>query len=427
LKWGTTMKKVLLILSFVFALFFFSNLSVYADSTSTTNIKIDGSFDDWNNVAKTKVGSGSYYNEAAVVEGNTVYVYVDTKDYPWGYIPTWGGYTINVGGNSYYANFSGGSSNFTTTGSSNSANFGTVGTGVEVQENQGQTKMFEFSYSLSKMGISDLSNQVVTVSNLSMGTQAVKAENIGTSTSSDSSSSSSSSNSSSGASSSTSSSSSSSSSESKNSTGEYTVGNYNIVIDGSFSDWKDITKTDIYFNYDLYNIKEGAMVSDGTYLYIYIRMDYTVTNDAYNHLQASGYVLTVGGTKYDLTIVNPGTGTPVTNNLKNVGDTQKVGIDLWNGAKQKNTIPSDVEGMAAKVYGDKNAPTDAVELKIPLSDLTTSSQSGQIITLKNANLGDQTLTISGGSTGPIILAVIGLIIAVVGGWKFNERRNRKKV
>ncbi|MDV7758338.1 Firmicu-CTERM sorting domain-containing protein [Liquorilactobacillus mali] len=130
------MKKFLLMMFSIFVLFFIGNANVYADSMSSTGqISIDGNFNDWTNITKTKVGSGSsYYNEAAVVDGDTLYVYVDNKNNSWGYIPTWGGYTISVGGKSYYANFTGSISSLTTTGSSNSASYGNVGTGVEVQK-----------------------------------------------------------------------------------------------------------------------------------------------------------------------------------------------------------------------------------------------------------------------------------------------------
>ncbi|MDC7953529.1 Firmicu-CTERM sorting domain-containing protein [Liquorilactobacillus mali] len=129
------MKKFLLMLFSIFVLFFISNTNVNAASTTAASIKIDGNFNDWTNITKTKVGSGSsYYNEAAVVDGDTLYVYVDNKNNSWGYIPTWGGYTISVGGKSYYANFTGSISSLTTTGSSNSASYGNVGTGVGAQK-----------------------------------------------------------------------------------------------------------------------------------------------------------------------------------------------------------------------------------------------------------------------------------------------------
>ncbi|QFQ74453.1 Firmicu-CTERM sorting domain-containing protein [Liquorilactobacillus mali] len=198
------------------------------------------------------------------------------------------------------------------------------------------------------------------------------------------------------------------------------------MIDGSFSDWDDISKTDLTEPGDDGNVKRAAMVSDGTNLYIYVQMDYT-NNYGYNHLQTDGYYLTVGGIQYYFTVRSPNGSNSLSNNLKNLGDKTALKIGLgsnYNGNYYAE--PSNIEAEAARIANNAGSPTDTMEIKIPLSDFTLSSQSGQIITLKNSNLGSQTVTVSGGSTGPIILAVIGLVIALLGLWKFKSFRKRKK-
>ncbi len=207
----------------------------------------------------------------------------------------------------------------------------------------------------------------------------------------------------------------------KGSTDHTDTPSYHIIIDGHFDDWNDIPKTDIAEPGDNYNIKRGAMVSDGTDLYIFIQMDYTV-NYAYNQLQTDGYELTVGNMTYSIQLVSPGKNN-FANTMKQVGDTEQLNFNLYNETTGKNAVLT--AGMAGVMPTTKGGTSDAMELKIPLSAIESSNQSGQTITLVNHNLGDQTLTVTGGSTGPWWLAAGGLAIATIGVFKFIPRRRNK--
>ena len=52
-----------------------------------------------------------------------------------------------------------------------------------------------------------------------------------------------------------------------------------------------------------------------------------------------------------------------------------------------------------------------------LTDAEAEATSSQTITYSNANLGEQTITVTGGSTGPWILAGIAVVIA---GYSFGK-------
>lgn len=412
---GIGMKKFLMMLIFsclMVIIFPLNKNLILADDTSSATdaqIKIDGNFDDWSTISKT---SGSWSNFALVNDDKYVYIYIASNA---------------VTNSNYYNSITlqanGETSSLTVETNqsitSNSKNVSIMsdsnlynGTSFADYKNisgyitvdDGKTYL-EVAVPLSYIGVSSKNTQIKMLDGNYGLNGALTSTTIATSSSD--------------------SSSSSSSSVIKNSDGVYTVGKYNIVIDGNFSDWDDIAKTDLIESNDDGNIKRAAMVSDGTNLYIYVQMDYT-NNYGYNQLQTDGYELTVGGIPYYFVVMSSNNNS-INNNLSNLGDktTLKIGLGSnYNG--NHYAIPSNIEAEAARIANNVGYPTDTMEIKIPLSDFTLSSQSGQIITLKNSNLGNQTLTVSGGSTGPIVLAIIGLGIALFGLWKYSAFKKVKK-
>lgn len=414
--------KALLILFFTVVVFGQIEVAQAADNSS---IKIDGNFNDWSNVTKTTGGSNQF---ALLTDSNYAYIFIDSafnsnSSY-------YNSVTLNYAGKTSYLTIKT-SSNLTSSSKAVEVQGdlwnGSTGKDFTYSDGyitvDGGRTLFEGKVPLSELGeISDGEQVTMTDSNYQLSTPLTSASTTATesSASSESNSSSDSSNSVS-----TSSSSLSNNQTGSSSNGEYTVGSYNIVIDGKFSDWDSISKTDISESNDNYNIKQGAMVSDGKYLYIYIRMDYTASG-AYNSLQTNGYDLTISGVKYYFTVVNPD-GSSFNNTLKNVGDTEKIGIGLGKYSDTSfYSVPKNIDAMAGKLANTNGGSTDAMEIKIPLSDISSSDQQGQIITLKNSNLGNQTMTVSGGSTAPILLAGSGFAIAVFGVWKFLRAKKATK-
>jgi hypothetical protein len=188
---------------------------------------------------------------------------------------------------------------------------------------------------------------------------------------------------------------------------------YGIKIDGNFSDWADKKKTDIQSNDDTYNIKHEALLADGKNIYFYLNMSPNHGN-GYKNLQPAGYELRVGDKLFWLTIQDP----------YNLQINEKRAVKIWayeqdNTGGGVNEILPNAKAYISRVRNNddptiNNGSTDKMEFEIPFSDLKAVSTTSQKVTMHNGNLGNQTLTTEGGSTGPVILAISGLAIAMFG-------------
>lgn len=183
-----------------------------------------------------------------------------------------------------------------------------------------------------------------------------------------------------------------------------------IKIDGHFDDWKDKPITDIKSGNDDYNIKHESLLADQDNIYFYLDMS-PEHGYGYATLQPAGYELTVGDKKFSLTVMNS----------FNLQVNQPRKVDLWiyehdnidyvNKQSTKaevylNRIPIKVDEGVGQGY------TEEMEFKLPLSELGITGTTSQDITMTNRNLGNQTLHVTGGSTGPVLLAISGFAIAL---------------
>jgi len=190
---------------------------------------------------------------------------------------------------------------------------------------------------------------------------------------------------------------------------------YDITIDGNFDDWSGKPMTEVKENGDDYNIKRESLVADDDNIYFYLNMS-PEHGGGYSTLQPSGYVLNVGSKTFYVTFKTDGT-------LSD--DTTVSGtVNAWNS---ENGGSGDLSQATMKVhrYKTANGHNDIMEARIPLSELKVAGGS-QTITMKNANLGTQTLTATGGSTGPFILAGIGMVIALGGAGTFIKTKSKSK-
>jgi len=180
--------------------------------------------------------------------------------------------------------------------------------------------------------------------------------------------------------------------------------NLNIKIDGKFADWKNVTLTEGYNGYT-------AMVSDGNYVYVYVKMMGTTLVPGYGD-----YNFDIGGTQYYVwtkqmpqTPVKEGDATAVT----------------FTGGKYNE---GDQYGTVGDGYvsSDKNGHNIA-EFKVDLRKFHLSTMTGQTITMYNPNIGNEKVTVAGGSTGPYVISGIGLAIAGLGYWRLKKsgKLNRK--
>lgn len=197
-----------------------------------------------------------------------------------------------------------------------------------------------------------------------------------------------------------------------------------IKIDGHFDDWKDKPITDITSGTDDYNIKHESLLADQNNIYFYLNMS-PEHGYGYVNIQTDGYTLTVGDKKFNISI---------SNEPYNLEMNKPQSVNLWiyeeDNIGHVNKAATHAEAYVAKVpvnvdKGVGQGETQKLEFKLPLSELGITGTTSQEITMTNRNLGDQTLHVMGGSTGPVVLAISGFAIAlfaVIKMPKINELR-----
>lgn len=188
---------------------------------------------------------------------------------------------------------------------------------------------------------------------------------------------------------------------------------YGIKIDGKFSDWNEIPKTDVKNNWPSDPTKQEALVADDDYVYYYLTMSKDKKRGG--TVPGSEYQLKIGPKNHVIYLVGIG---DIQNNQVNdivLKDTTGKGGDVI----LKNT--------SAKIYRySKGGLTyDEMEWKIPLSDLGVTTNTQQKISIKVPALGNKVVETVGGSTGPVLLASVGLVIAVFGVIKISRVKKLK--
>lgn len=196
--------------------------------------------------------------------------------------------------------------------------------------------------------------------------------------------------------------------------------NLNIVIDGKFGDWQDKPITDLTTNGDSYNIKKASLLADDKYIYFYLDMAST-NGSGYNTLQTSGYLLQLAGHSFWLTFSQT-----FPSDANNIGNSKNITVTAWDKTDSKNYQLGSTNAIETRLKVN-NSYSDAVEMAIPYSDLGLDStiQDSISITIHNDNLGSQTITTTGGSTGPIFIIVIGLCISLLALIKYKKHQNNR--
>ncbi|KRL36799.1 Firmicu-CTERM sorting domain-containing protein [Liquorilactobacillus uvarum] len=413
-----------------------------ARADKQTDIKIDGEFNDWQSISKSQVGYYHMGNWAVAVGNEDLWIYIDNGGNSDISIPTQN-YTLTVGNKSYNLVFTGSDSQLTVTArdmNNSWQSLGDVGTGIIKKD--GSKQNGEFTLSLSKLGASSSGSEKTTLANSNLGSQTVTGSSVQSSSDSASSSAGSSSSSSSSSSSTDSSSSSSvsdTSSESQSSVSSSSSqanpnnqsNDLGVVIDGSFNDWDDKTKSAMKITGDNDNIKNVSLLADDKDIYFYIEM-HPVLSGGYVTFQPAGYELTVGNITYYLDFNGNSTV-----NLDE-GQTKLVKLGIYNAKDNSYVTLNDQVGVTKKKISQKMGDGSTVEgeayvleCAVPFSALKASSNtSGQTIALANRNLWTGQVNVTGGSTGPLILAGAGLLIAGFSVYKFgvfDNKSRRKKV
>ncbi len=185
----------------------------------------------------------------------------------------------------------------------------------------------------------------------------------------------------------------------------------NIVIDGAFQDWTNVAITKVAGD-SVYNSRYMAMVSDGKYVYVYVKMQ------PYDAMPGYGdYNFQIGGKTYNVWSSN------IPNNLTVDGDAQAVtltGGDTNEGSQYGTVATGYVKRQTLVENGQSYGWYDTMEFKLDLSKLNVSTMNGQQITMSNPNVGNGAVTAAGGSTGPVLLASVGVLLAGVGYMKVKK-------
>lgn len=389
-------------------------------TASTTGIKLDGQFADWASLPSANVNYDPAFDHTSVIKmiatTSEIDVYVEAHSANGNYLP-YAGWTGSIGGTNVA--FQLGSQNRSTSGSdtvyanSRMAHYGTVfTTAVPADGNyhSGYTRS-EFTITPSAAGVKNLKDGDLVSLNFQgtgLGSQTISTvvgsggalTGSGSVTGAPS-----------NASSSTSSSSSSSSSDldgagviagkgdtpakGNNNTANDNLG---IVIDGKFADWDNITKTTEA------NGDKMAMVADGDNVYVYVMA-------SQYYVPQNGFKFTAGGQSFFITMQNGGNGST---------STTPVSFKVAGGPYDTSTQYPDV-GTGAMVQAKVDGQTQGLlEFSFKLSDLGLSSTASQTITLHNDAVGPTTITAAGGSTGPVVLAGVGVLLAGFGYWKARK-------
>ncbi|MFV0559305.1 MAG: Firmicu-CTERM sorting domain-containing protein [Enterococcus sp.] len=192
---------------------------------------------------------------------------------------------------------------------------------------------------------------------------------------------------------------------------------FGITIDGAFDDWDDKPMTTITSNGDNFNIKKGSLLADTTDVYFYLNM--SETGIGYNNLQTANYELVIAGKTYYLTFAN------TISSGDSVGTSKEISVSAWSSSDNQNySLPNAKIIETRRAVGD--GYSDTVEFSIPYGDLGLDNTIVNEIslTIKNTNLGEQTISTTGGSTGPYIIAGVGFVMAV--GVLFITKRRKIK-
>ncbi|OTP10472.1 firmicu-CTERM domain-containing protein [Enterococcus sp. 10A9_DIV0425] len=193
---------------------------------------------------------------------------------------------------------------------------------------------------------------------------------------------------------------------------------YGIVIDGAFNDWSGLPITKLFFSYENgQNIKYSSLVTDESQLYFYLSMAPEGHN--YHNLQPSGHKLKIGNKVFWMTFNQ----TFSSEDLSVIGQTKDVQVNFWAEDNSVNvTIPGKL--TRTKTAFSDTSYSDEVEVAIPFDQLQVEETSSQTITYSNSNLGEQTITVAGGDTGPWILAGIAVVIASYSLWKVRGKTSK---
>lgn len=182
---------------------------------------------------------------------------------------------------------------------------------------------------------------------------------------------------------------------------------YGIKIDGEFDDWADKKPVDISWGqYEI--VHQAALLVDNENIYYYVTMSKS-GKDNYP-MKLADYELTVGN-RTSVIYFHDGENIPA-NGTKAVKP-----IDTSHGDKYLSHSQAIVHR-----YVNNGVEYAKMECKIPFSDLGVAPMESQSVSMYTPILGRERITAVGGSTKPYLIVGLGLIIAILGLFKFYRHK-----
>lgn len=413
---------VITLASLLFGLMFLTT-PINAEAVSTT---------DWSGVTMHQWTTDNYtiHGVRASADSDNLYMYIDmnlkqegnyTQLQPSGYKITVGNkvYDINLSYN--YGIQAGQTENFNVgVYSENDGSYQTFNN-VGSLTRTSSTDRAEFAIPLKSLGVSDQSTKI-TITNANLDNTGSDLTVTANGNNTQSSSISSSASNSSAASSSSALNSDTSSSNNDGSTtadsaSQITSGiaqGTSIKIDGTYNEWDPYEQTWTHTDSNGRQFQNKvAFVVDGDNVYVYVKM--TQNRD----MQSSEYYVTVNGKTFKLDPENRF-------NRKSSPSSMKFNVSVQEmtsaGSKENNDVGY---GYYSRT-GSGNDIVQQIEFSVPLSSFGDDINQSSTFTFKNRMLGDQTITTTGASTHPYVLAVSALILATVGIMALQRKYRKMK-
>lgn len=168
-------------------------------------------------------------------------------------------------------------------------------------------------------------------------------------------------------------------------------------------DFDSIPLSELRFSYDEFNVHQWGMVMDDDKIALVLNMNPKGTGQGYG-FQGSGYHFQLANQDVYMDMA-PGNSAPT-----KLGESASVTFNLYN-ANTNST--NQVTGKIVVRDGPNNNTTQILMIEIPIADMVSNPALVGDIKLTNANLGDQSVVVSGASTAPMVAAALGGVIVLV--------------
>ncbi|WP_261806695.1 Firmicu-CTERM sorting domain-containing protein [Lapidilactobacillus luobeiensis] len=194
-----------------------------------------------------------------------------------------------------------------------------------------------------------------------------------------------------------------------------------ITIDGRVDDWGAHSQGELSYTNGHSNVRHIGLFSDGTYIYFYVNMNPDFQGTV-SHLPSDGYHLEVEGRRYSISLKDPEFRSPFTSK---VGEQHDLRVQSEGGVHYANS-----QATVLRLGDGQGHSSEQVEVKIKVTDLNAGlklNPSAPISFENNTAIGEEKVTYQGTSSGPVLLAGIGFVIALLGIYQVRPNHHQKRL